>query len=32
VIGKDGKIAYRNTQVKAADDSKAILEVVKGLK
>ena len=32
VIGKDGKIALKNTQVKAADDSKAILEVVEKLK
>jgi peroxiredoxin Q/BCP len=28
VIGKDGKILAKNTEVKAADDSRAILEVV----
>lgn len=28
VIGKDGKIAARNTQAAAAEDSKAILETV----
>ena len=28
VIGKDGKILAKNTEVKAADDSKSILEVV----
>jgi peroxiredoxin Q/BCP len=32
VIGKDGKIASKNTMVKAADDSKAILELVAKLK
>jgi peroxiredoxin Q/BCP len=32
VIDKDGKIAARNTDVKAADDSKAILETVEKLK
>ncbi len=32
VIGKDGKLALINTQVKAADDSKAILELVEKLK
>lgn len=32
VIGPDGKIAYKNTQVKAAEDSKAVLEVVRKLK
>ncbi|MFL5339453.1 MAG: peroxiredoxin [Gemmataceae bacterium] len=32
VIGKDGKVALKNTQVKAADDSKAILEAVEQLK
>jgi peroxiredoxin Q/BCP len=31
VIGKDGRIAARNTQVAAAEDSKAILETVSGL-
>ena len=32
VIGRDGKIAYKNTKVKSGEDSKAILEVVKKLK
>ena len=32
VIGKDGKVAYKNTQVKAAEDSKAVLEAVSKLK
>ena len=32
VIGKDKKIAYKNTQVNAAKDSKAILEVIQKLK
>jgi thioredoxin-dependent peroxiredoxin len=32
VIGKDGKIAAKNTEVKAADDSKAILEMVEKAK
>jgi peroxiredoxin Q/BCP len=32
VIGKDGKIAYKNTEVKAAEDSKAILDVISKLK
>lgn len=32
IIGKDGKIAYKNTQVKAAEDSKAVLEAVGKLK
>jgi peroxiredoxin Q/BCP len=32
VIGKDGKIAYKNKEVKAADDSKAVLEAVNKLK
>ena len=31
VIGKDGKIASKNTEVKAAEDSKAILELVEKL-
>jgi len=31
VIGKDGKIAFKNTQVKAANDSKDILVVVEKL-
>ena len=28
VIGKDGKVIYKNTKVKAADDSKQILELL----
>jgi peroxiredoxin len=32
VIGADGKIASKNTSVVAADDSKAIMEVVARLK
>lgn len=32
VIDKNGKIASKNTTVKAADDSKAILEIVEKLK
>ena len=32
VIGKDSKVAYKNTDVKAAEDSKAILEVIAKLK
>ena len=32
IIGKDGKIAYKNTMVKAAEDSKAVLEAVEKLK
>jgi thioredoxin-dependent peroxiredoxin len=32
VIGPDGKVVYKNTQVKAADDSKAVQEVVRKLK
>lgn len=32
VIDSKGKIAFVNTKVKAADDSKAVLEVVKALK
>ena len=31
VIGKDGKIASKNTEVKAAEDSKAILDLVNKL-
>jgi thioredoxin-dependent peroxiredoxin len=31
VIDKDGKIASKNTEVKAAEDSKAILELVNKL-
>ncbi|MBY0523895.1 MAG: peroxiredoxin [Gemmataceae bacterium] len=32
VIGKDGKVAFKNDKVTAAEDSKKILEVVEGLK
>jgi len=32
IIGKDGKIAYKNTMVAAAEDSKAIAEAVAKLK
>jgi len=32
VIDKSGKIAYKNAKVNAAEDSKAVLEAVKGLK
>jgi peroxiredoxin Q/BCP len=32
VIGKDGKIAYKNTMVNAAEDSKNILKTVEALK
>ena len=32
VIGKDGKIAYKNTAVKAGQDSKDILKTIKELK
>ena len=32
VIGKDGKIAYKNTQAKPAEDAKAVLEAVSRLK
>ncbi|MDX1564365.1 MAG: peroxiredoxin [Phycisphaeraceae bacterium] len=32
VIGKDKKVAYKNTKVNAAKDSKAILEVIQKLK
>lgn len=32
VIDKSGKIAYKNPKVTAAEDSKAVLEVLKGLK
>lgn len=31
VIGKDGKIAVKNTQVKAAEDSQAILQAIETL-
>ena len=32
VVGKDGKVAYKNTKVNAAEDSKAVLEAVSKLK
>ncbi len=32
VVGKDGKILHKNTKVAAADDSKQILDLVKGAK
>jgi peroxiredoxin Q/BCP len=32
VIGKDGKIAYKNPKVSAKDDSKAVLDVIQKLK
>lgn len=32
IIGKDGKVAYKNTMVAAAEDSKAIAEAVAKLK
>jgi peroxiredoxin Q/BCP len=32
VIGKDGKIAYKNTKVNAPEDSKAVMDVVQKLK
>ena len=32
VIGKDGKIAFKNTEVKAAEDSKAVMDVIQKLK
>jgi len=32
VIGKDGKIAYKNTDVKAAEDPKVVMEVIQKLK
>lgn len=32
VIGKDGKIAYKNTKVAAAEDSKAVMAVIEKLK
>jgi len=31
VIGRDGRIAYKNTKVDAANDSKAILEAIEKL-
>lgn len=31
IIGKDGKIAMKNTEVKAAEDSKAVLKAVESL-
>jgi len=32
VIGKDGKVAYKNTEVKPADDAKAVLDAIQNLK
>lgn len=32
VIGKDGKIAYRNTKVNAAEDAKAVRDALSKLK
>ena len=32
VIGPDGKVVYKNTKVKAADDSKAVRDVIRKLK
>ena len=32
VIGKDGKIAYKNTKVSAAEDAKAVLDVLSKLR
>jgi peroxiredoxin Q/BCP len=32
IIGKDGKVAYRNKEVKAAEDSKAVLAEIEKLK
>lgn len=32
IVGKDGKIAYKNTKVNAAEDSKAVLEALSKLK
>lgn len=32
IVGKDGKIAYKNTDVQAAADSEAVLEALKTLK
>lgn len=32
VVGQDGKIAYKNTMVAAADDSKAVAEAIEKLK
>lgn len=32
VIDEEGKIALKNTEVKAADDSKAVLKVIEDLK
>ena len=32
VIGKDGKIAYKNTKVNAAEDGKAVLKALSELK
>ena len=32
VIGKDGKIAYKNPKVNAAEDAKAVMDVLQKLK
>ncbi len=32
IIGKNGKLAYKNTSVKAGQDSKDVLETLKALK
>jgi peroxiredoxin Q/BCP len=32
ILGKDGKVAFKNKEVKAAEDSKAVLEAVEKLK
>jgi peroxiredoxin Q/BCP len=32
VVGKDGKVAYKNTKVNAAEDAKAVAEAVEKLK
>lgn len=32
IIGKDGNVAYKNTSVKAGQDSKDVLETLKALK
>jgi peroxiredoxin Q/BCP len=32
VIGKDGKIAYKNPKVAAAEDAKAVMDVIQKLK
>lgn len=32
IVGKDGKVAYKNTKVNAAEDSKAVLKALGELK